>query len=429
MITVPAPAAARGYHHAVDRSRPRLHLLPSSGWLNDPNGLCKIDGTYHVFYQHNPYEPVHSDIHWGHASSTDLLNWTEEPIALTPRPGGLDANGCWSGCVVDDSGVPTAVYTAVGDTAQNAQVGLARSDRSLQSWKQEPVGRIRPPNNPAISEVRDPFVFTFEGHRYAVQGSGHTTGAPQLLLYACDDLDDWTYLGPLLTFGDPVAAEVAPANIWECPNLFRLGDRWVIILSLWRYRDGTDHLAGVRYLVGDLVPHGDGLLFRAESGGIVDHGPTFYAPQVLVDGDRVLLWGWAWEGAQRTDEEIAAAGWAGTLTFPRELVLLEGGLQSRPARELIGLHGEELTLGPDGIVGTPAFEIETEGPLQLILVDVQAGTRQPSAALPGQGRVLVDGSIVEVFGSGPSHTSRHYPTATSQWVVESDSPYRVWPLA
>ena len=54
-------------------------------------------------------------------------------------------------------------------------------------------------------------------------------------------------------------------------------------------------------------------------------GPTFYAPQVLVDGDRVLLWGWAWEGAQRTPEEVAAAGWAGVLTFPRELSLGPAG--------------------------------------------------------------------------------------------------------
>ena len=59
------------------RDRPLLHIHPRSGWLNDPNGLCRIDGTYHVFFQHNPAAPVHADIHWGHVSSTDLLHWTE----------------------------------------------------------------------------------------------------------------------------------------------------------------------------------------------------------------------------------------------------------------------------------------------------------------------------------------------------------------
>ncbi|MGI3782058.1 MAG: glycoside hydrolase family 32 protein, partial [Janthinobacterium lividum] len=65
---------------------PRLHVRPRWGWLNDPNGLIKVDGTYHVFFQHNPYEPVHGHIHWGHVSSTDLLSWTEHPVALVPQP-------------------------------------------------------------------------------------------------------------------------------------------------------------------------------------------------------------------------------------------------------------------------------------------------------------------------------------------------------
>ena len=71
-------------------------------------------------------------MHWGHVSSADLLTWTEEPIALRPRPGTVDAAGCWSGCVVDDGGVPTAVYTGVPTSAFDAGVVLARSDRTLR---------------------------------------------------------------------------------------------------------------------------------------------------------------------------------------------------------------------------------------------------------------------------------------------------------
>lgn len=26
-----------------------FHLMPPSGWLNDPNGLCQLHGTYHIF--------------------------------------------------------------------------------------------------------------------------------------------------------------------------------------------------------------------------------------------------------------------------------------------------------------------------------------------------------------------------------------------
>lgn len=414
---------------ARERCRPRLHVLPPSGWLNDPNGLCRIDGTYHVFYQYNPRSPVHGDIHWGHASSVDLLRWTAEPVALTPQPGGLDAAGCWSGCVVDDDGVPTAVYTAAATTAEEAQVALARSDRSLRTWRQDPVGVIGTPDDPAISEVRDPFVFTHGGRRYAVQGAGHPAGSPQLLLYSCDDLDDWTLLGPLLTTDDQVAAAVAPANIWECPNLFELGGRWVVLVSQWRVGSATDHsLAGVRYLVGDLVAAESGPRFAAEYGGIVDTGPAFYAPQVLVEPDRVLLWGWAWEGEQRSPAAIADAGWAGTLTFPRELTLGSDGLVSQPAAELTGLRSAELTGGTAGTINDDAFEVVSAGPVDLLLLDPAAGRRELVAATDGETRILVDGSIVEVFGSGPSVTSRHYPSATSRWEVSAPAGFRAWRL-
>jgi beta-fructofuranosidase len=426
VIAASDTAAPKPYDEAVDTTRPRLHVMPPSGWLNDPNGLSRIDGTYHVFYQYNPKAPVHDNVHWGHASSTDLLTWTDEPIALTPRPGGLDAGGCWSGCVVDDGGVPTAVYTAVADTSQNAVVALARSDRTLRAWEQDPVGKIGAPDDPEITDVRDPFVFRFGGHRYAVQGAGHRDGSPQLLLYACDDLAEWTFLGPLLTADDPVAPAIAPANIWECPNLFRLGERWVLVLSLWQRVDDLHELAGVRYLLGDLVEADGGLRFEVTAGGDVDTGPTFYAPQVLVESDRVLVWGWAWEGAQRSPEEVANGGWAGVLTFPRELSLVDGVLVSRPAAELVGLRGAELVPGEP--IRESAFEVVSDGPVELALIDPTTGLRQIAATTTEPARILVDASIVEVFGSGASETSRHYPTATSHWEVHAPAGYRAWSL-
>jgi beta-fructofuranosidase len=416
------------YDVAVDPARPRLHIMPPRGWLNDPNGVCRIDGRYHVFYQHNPDGPTHENVHWGHASSTDLAHWTDEPIALAPAPGTVNQGGCWSGCLVDDGGVPTAVYTAVPDHAWNAGVALARSDRTLRAWVQDPVIKAGTPQDPEIAEVRDPYVFSYDGHRYAVQGAGHHDGEPQLLLYGCDDLDDWTFLGPLLSYRDPIAAAVAPANIWECPNLFELGGRWVLVISLWRRIDERTELSGVRYLVGDLVPSGVGLRFVTESGGSVDSGPTFYAPQALVEEGRVLLWAWAWEGADRTADQIREAGWAGTLTFPRVLELGPDGLVSRPAAELESLRSAELAGGSAGVIDATAFEVQSPGPVELSLIDPGSGRREAVASTAGASRILVDGSIVEVFGAGPSTTSRHYPTATSRWEVKAADGYRAWTL-
>ncbi len=309
---------------------PHLHVRPRWGWLNDPNGVSRVDGTYHVFFQHNPYEPVHGHIHWGHVSSTDLLAWTEHPVALVPRPGTVTAAGCWSGCVTDDGGTPTAVFTAVPDHAWNAGVLLARSDRSLETWVPDEGFVVGTPTLDGVDEVRDPFVFHVDGHRYVVQGAGARRGAPRLLLWGADDLEHWEDLGSLLTEDDPVAAVVADANIWECPNLVRVDGCWVLLVSLWRWVDEQHELAGVRYLVGDLQADGPGLRFVASSGGVLDDGPAFYAPQALDDGDRVLLWGWAWE-VGRSENQVRDAGWAGVLTFPRELTVADGVLDL-PAR-------------------------------------------------------------------------------------------------
>ena len=129
---------------------------------------------------------------------------------------------------------------------------------------------------------------------------------------------------------DPVAAEVAAANIWECPNLAHVDDQWVLLLSIWNWVDGTHRLDGVRYLLGDLVSRGDGLQFKATGGGVLDDGPAFYAPQLLAEPDRTLLWAWSWE-LGRNFAEIAQAGWVGALTFPRELFVRDAQLGSRPA--------------------------------------------------------------------------------------------------
>lgn len=411
----------------ADPAFPGLHIRPPRGWLNDPNGVCRIDGRYHVFFQYNPAAPVHGDVHWGHASSTDLLTWTEEPIALRPRPGTVDAGGCWSGCVVDDDGVPTAVYTGVRTNAFDTGVALAHSDRTLREWRQGGEWQAGLPDDPMVAEVRDPFVFAFDGHRYALLGAGSVAGEPQILIFECDDLTRWRPLGALLTYADPVAAHLAPANIWECPNLFRLEDRWVLIVSLWRSSEEGYVLAGVRHLVGDLVAGPDGPRFRASSGGLVDDGPTFYAPQVLVEPGRALLWGWAWEGEARGLDEIAAAGWAGVLTFPRELVLRGQTLVSRPAAELVGLRREPIAAPPGTEFQAHAFEVEATEPIQLRLsrdeVDVLVvATEEPA-------RIFVDGSLVETFTDTGVTTTRVYPDASSRWLVEApEASVTLWRL-
>ena len=421
-------------HH--DPAFPALHGRPRAGWVNDPNGLARVGGRYHVFFQHNPDAPVHAAIRWGHVSSADLVTWREEPVALVPRRGALDARGCWTGCLTVDDGVPTLVYSGVTDTSGASHVLLARSDDELTRWVPEERPAAGRPEDPTVTDVRDPFLFEAGGRRYAVQGAGNPHGKPALLIYDATDLTVWTLLGRLLDTDDPVAAGLAPANIWECPNLVRLGDRWLLVLSLWRLTGDRHDLAGVRYLVGDLRLDDHGTpRFVPDAGGLLDTGPTFYAPQLMADDGRVLLWAWAWEHG-RSAAEVEAAGWAGVLTFPRELSLRGDVLVSAPAPELTGLRRDRLEVAPGVPFAAAAFDVElpvgADAELRLVHEDheEQLVARWSSPAAPlVPPRLLVDGSLVEVFPGGPaSLTTRGYPRPGSRWRLDVRGPVSAWSL-
>lgn len=89
---------------------PVFHLAPPAGWMNDPNGLIYFSGRYHAFFQHHPASEHQGPMHWGHATSPDMLHWQHEPVALAPVMN-MTGDGCFSGSAVDDNGVLSLIYT------------------------------------------------------------------------------------------------------------------------------------------------------------------------------------------------------------------------------------------------------------------------------------------------------------------------------
>jgi len=356
-----------------DPHRPRYHFLPLSNWMNDPNGLIQWRGRYHLFYQHNPEAPSWGAMHWGHAVSEDLAHWQHLPIALTPTPGGPDKDGCWSGCAVDNDGVPTLIYTGVMPEVQC----IATSADGLLTWQEHPANPViaAPPEGLEVTGFRDPCVWREGRAWYAVVGSGIKGVGGTALLYRSDDLVNWEYLNPIC-IGD----REENGEMWECPDLFPLGDRHVLLFGAHPEFRYTCYFTG-RYAAQRFTP---------ESQGKADFGGYFYAAQTLLDDQgRRIMWGWLKEG--RSDEAIQAAGWAGVMSLPRILTLRpDGRLGIEPAPELRALRRQhhrwrEVELTPT----SPLTLKEVQGDGLEIAVEFEPGD---AAALGLQVRCSPDGA-------------------------------------
>ncbi|UZN02919.1 glycoside hydrolase family 32 protein [Cellulomonas sp. S1-8] len=411
-----------------DPHDPRWHVRAPRGWVNDPNGIGRWDGRWHVMYQWNPHAPVWGDIHWGHVSSTDLLRWEHEPAALTPRPGTIDGGGAWSGVAVHDAGDVALVYSAVRDTVASAGVAVARRGPA-GGWVQPDRLAAPPPDLPGVVDVRDPFLLTVDGRRLGIQGAGTPDGGA-VLVYDVPDLDDWRLLGTLVAAGDAPDGVAAPGRVWECPQLVQVAGTWVLLVSWFDRGDGPERL-GVTAFTGRLDLAGDVPRYVVEASAPFDHGPDVYAPQVHVaDDGRVLVWGWSWEGRGdgplgRLGVEVGAAGWAGVLTFPRELVPGPRGLPvARPAAELAGLRDRPLPVAGDGdraelVTDEVAWWARSDAGLEVALVDDDVA---PVVVWTGraEAEVLVDGSVLEAFEADRgSTTTRVYRRGGQRWRVRS----------
>lgn len=314
-------------NYAADPLRPQFHFTPYQGWINDPNGLIQWKGRHQLFAQFNPDAPKWGPMHWAHADSPDAVHWRNLPVALVPPPPASpgDTSGIFTGSSVNDNGTLTPIYTIFTDTgahpgATPETVGIATSTDGLRFTPSSANPVIAGP--PADSEAgfRDPNVFRdpTDGRWKMVIGSGHN-GHGRAQLYSSTDLRTWQYVG-VLAEGDG-----STGGMWECPNFFPLGGKWVLMVSA----NATDYAYVGTY---------DGKHFTAEKVSRIDAGPDVYAAQHYRDDQgRDLLVGWM---DFTVPKEISRLdGWVGAETVTRQLFLRpDGTVGSRPIDQLDSLH-------------------------------------------------------------------------------------------
>jgi sucrose-6-phosphate hydrolase SacC (GH32 family) len=365
-------------------NRPAIHYSPRGNWMNDPNGCVYHDGTYHLFYQYNPHANSWGTIHWGHATSTDLLAWEEHEPALHPD---ARLGDVFSGSVVVDdqnsSGMfpkgcgLAACYTshrhASGQGIALQQQCLAYSTENGMEWRTYPGNPIIA--NPGLADFRDPKVFY---HQQSAAWVMVVSAGFELHVYRSHNLIDWEYTS---AFGVDLWGKT---HILECPDLFPLlSDQgklhWVLVVSF--FQTVTPRYAPVAYILGNF----DGYVFTPKSEAVLfDFGGDFYAPQSwngYRDAPATQVW-IAWANNWAYANHIPTAPWRGVMSLPREIQLIERDgacvLVQKPVSSLEAYISSESDLPVDDGRREWMLDFATEKAhsLQLEVKDAELGSLQ-----------------------------------------------------
>lgn len=291
----------------TEKYRPQYHFSPNSGWIGDPDGLIHYRGIYHLFW-------------WGHATSTDMVHWTELPYPILGDGGAYQVTT--GSAVIDKDNVSSLGvnsflnFHTLWHGAEG--VGLSTSLDSANDFIDFPLYGANPilrPPSPGV-EFRDPQVFWHAPTKSWVMLVA--TGAErQIRFYRSGDLLHWTPSG----FFGPEDGSIR--DIWETPDLFQLpvdgstsNKRWILSVGV------KDHM---RYFVGNF----DGSTFTNAYPGktlLTDAGPDFYAARTWRDYDadqsRTTLLGWMgnWDYSTVSPSRLTYGG-TGASSVPRDLAL------------------------------------------------------------------------------------------------------------
>ena len=274
-----------------EKYRPVYHHTPAYGWMNDPNGMFYKDGTYHLYFQHNPYGSVWGNLSWGHSTSTDLVHWTFEGDPVMPDAWGLIFSGS---AVVDKDNTAgfgkdaiVAFYTTAkpspwGDVQMQCMAVSTDDGKTFTKYEDNPI------LTSAERDFRDPKVFWYapDKHWVMVLAVGQ-----EMQIFSSKNLKEWKYES---SFG---AKQGAHGGVWECPDLVELPvegtkeKRWVLFCNI--NPGGPFGGSATQYFVGRF----DGRKFTNDyptKTKWMDYGKDHYATVTFSNapGGRCIALGW-----------------------------------------------------------------------------------------------------------------------------------------
>lgn len=324
---------------------PRFHIAPPHGLMNDPNGLCQIDGWYHIFYQWFPLGPVHGLKHWYHVKTRDFVRYVDEGPALFPDSE-LDAQGCFTGVANQENGQWYIYYTGVANGIQQVCRAAFSPDSGFG-----PKELCVPWDASLTShEFRDPCIYR---NQYMAVGAQSPEGKGIIPIFERRD-QGFQAAGVLQL------PEALSGYMLECPNLAPLDENTDLLIFSPMGVTSPDRFTfrnvfSVAYGVGRFQP--DSLRFDCENYYELDSGFDFYAPQVFQDEmGRLVLFGWF--GNSKCVYPSDFEQWAHMMTLPREIRYKEDRIQQIPLEELTALRTDTQSLQEMQVLDDSCFELD-----------------------------------------------------------------------
>ena len=333
-----------------ERFRPAYHHTPAYGWMNDPNGMFYKNGTWHLFYQLNPYGSQWENMTWGHSTSKDLIHWEAQPTAIEPDGLGTIFSGS---CVTNGSEV-VAFYTSAGQHQTQSMAISKDGGFTFKKYEGNPVVTSDKP------DFRDPKVFWHEGTQRWIMP---LAVGQEMQFYSSKDMKEWKYES---SFGQEYGNH---GGVWECPDLFEIDGKWVLLCNI--NPGGPFGGSATQYFVGQF----DGHKFTCESMPKVtkwmDYGKDHYATVSFYnapDNRRVVL---AWMSNWQYANQVPTMQFRSANSIPRDLGLFRHGEETyvsvTPSKEMMAVRGAKLKKPTE----TCEIVVDTKGLTEITLANAK----------------------------------------------------------